>query len=119
MNAIDKKQLYGRFNQSRERAEKTNDLAVRKALDLPLGDDVNITTRNGISGWAMAGLLAVATAGSVGGAGLIGYMNRPAAPPAPVVAEPEAEPPNPQRFKVTFEGVDDVKVKTLDGGGYR
>lgn len=44
--AIDKEALYGKFDRSKERKSKLSDEIIRKALDIPTDDDVNITTNN-------------------------------------------------------------------------
>lgn len=41
---IDKNELYGQFQKSWDQRAKLTELATRKALDLPLDDELNITT---------------------------------------------------------------------------
>lgn len=109
MTTIKKEELYGQNNRSVEANQKLHRQATRKALDLPMEDDVNIS-RTGI-GWKE---LAVIGATILGGAGLWTMNQQPAATPAAqewqitVTDEEgvEVEPIKPGQFEVAPLGVD-------------
>lgn len=102
---IDKSQLYATFNKSHERREKLADMATRKALDLPVEDDMQITTNTTYQGLGRCGSLLLALAmlasgsgAALGIAGLLGLLNparQAASPQQPATFEP-------QEFEVTF-----------------
>ncbi len=103
---IDKSQLYGMFQRSLKRSEKLNDLATRKALDLPLDDEMQIITNHthrGLGRWGTL-LLSLAMLAGGGGATLgtgaaLGWFERAIQPP------PQTTPPDEaaaREFKVTF-----------------
>ena len=78
---IDKDQLYATFNKSSERRDKLADLATRKALDLPVEDDMQINTSTTYQGLGRCGSLLLALAmlaggsgGALGIAGLLGLL---------------------------------------------
>jgi len=107
---IDKTQLYPTFDKSLRRSQRLADLATRKALDLPLDDEMQIITnhtRTGL-GRGAALLLSLAMLATGGGAalgtfGLLeGFGNRrPEARPETARGD-EAPLPPAQEFKVTF-----------------
>lgn len=111
--AIDKSQLYATFEKSRQRRERLADLATRKALDLPVDDDMQINNHTSYQGLGRLGAVVLSLAMLAGGggsalgiAGLLGLFDAPARPPR--TAEPSdraatsARPPAAQEFKVTF-----------------
>ena len=109
--AIDREALYGVYNRSAERKAEREakwvDKMRHKAFDLPVDDDVQITTTtNNVSGMNWRHVLAMAV-----GAGTIGlaanWLSKgPApdfmAPPAPAVKPVE------MNFKVRFRDQNDV-----------
>ena len=109
---LSKRELYGTFMESRERRERLADMATRKALDLPLDDDVNITnttTHNGLP-WAQLALLVGGTLAGGTGLGLalpalLGSLERGAPPPEIRPANPSpqfSQTAEPQEYRVTF-----------------
>lgn len=103
---IDKTQLYPTFNNSLRRNQRLADAATRKALDLPLEDDVQIITDNSRQGLGRIGALLLSLAmlaggggAAVGALGLLRGFDRPAAR-QPSDAAPSQTAP--QEFKVTF-----------------
>jgi len=101
--AIDKNALYGTFQDSVDRNNKLTDDITRKALDLPRDDDVNITTtNNGVSGKALAGILAGVMAAGGGGAVVMNQMGQPT--PQPVVQ------PSDQEATLTFYNSDGEEI---------
>ena len=111
---IDKDQLYATFNQSNQRREKLTDLATRKALDLPVEDEMQITTNTTYQGLGRCGSLLLALAmlasgggGALGIAGLLGLLTparQAAAPQQPATFEP-------QEFEVTFFAEDGKSIE--------
>ena len=100
---VGKKALYGVWTNNFERRARLNEDATRKALDLPLEEDVNITTTNNVSGMTWKHLLA----GTVGlsGLGAIGILSGLLLrSPAPAKQPPPAVEPVTQnlRLKVRF-----------------
>jgi hypothetical protein len=69
--SIDKSKLYGCFQKSWQRRDRLNELATRKALDLPLEDDeLQITNTHVGLNWPhllTAGLLMLLSAGATAG----------------------------------------------------
>jgi hypothetical protein len=110
---IDKSQLYATFEKSHERQQKLTDMATRKALDLPLEDDVQITTNtthHGIS-WLGAALLSATLLAGGGGAAL-GLMSLFGALCPSVPSTPGAHHPiSPQEFKITFWAEDGKPIE--------
>ena len=112
---IDKDQLYGAFNKSHQRREKLADLATRKALDLPVEDDMQITTNTTYQGLGRCGSLLLALAmlasgggGALGIAGLLGMLQPTREAPRPTFA--------PQEFEVTFFAEDGSPIEVNDKG---
>lgn len=114
--SIDKQQLYGAFTKSHQRQQRLSEMATRKALDLPLDDDVNITQTTTNHGPNLVSLLVLAgglLAGGTGiGLGLPALWNEPATaamdppkasepPPKTVALDPEST-----EFRVTFYAED-------------
>ena len=66
---IDKTKLYPMFEKSLRRNERLTDLATRKALDLPLDDDMQIITNNTRQGLGAIGTLLVSAVMLTGGGG--------------------------------------------------
>lgn len=65
---LDKETLYGEFLKSMRRKGRVEDLAIAKALDIPMDDDVQINqSRTGITGWPLVSLL-------LGGGGLSAWL---------------------------------------------
>ena len=98
---IDQEALYGVFLDSDRQQRSLQEDAVRKALNLPRRDDMNITTHQHGGGWqAMllgAAMLAAGGGGALGIAALAGFGPRTGAgPPAPGVANRPA-PRSPHR----------------------
>ncbi len=118
---IDKHQLYGRFVKSWERREKLADLATRKALDLPMDDEMNITTTNRGVGLLPAAVVSAALLLAGGGMtlGLVKLLDRPQPAQVPASGSHVAAPPPSQEFKVTFWAEDGtpLKVDEQDGDG--
>ena len=103
---INKTQLYPMFEKSLRRSERLGDLATRKALDLPLDDDMQIITNHTRSGLGMTGTLLVSVAMLISGsAGGVALMNAwPSGEAASGNVDPQAASPPPvaQEFKVSF-----------------
>lgn len=106
---IDKNALYATFHASNQRREKLADLATRKALDLPVEDDMQITTNTTYQGLGRCGSLLLALAmlaagggGALGIAGALGLLHR-GHEAAPATFEP-------QEFEVTFFAEDGKPV---------
>ena len=59
---IDKTQLYQTFDRSLRRSERLTDMATRKALDLPVDDDMQIITNNTRQGLGRVGALLLSLA---------------------------------------------------------
>lgn len=103
---IDKSQLYGMFQRSLKRSEKLTDLATRKALDLPLDDEMQIITNHthrGLGRWATL-LLSLAMLAGGGGATLglgtvLGWFERAIQQPSQRAPDEAAAA---REFKVTF-----------------
>ncbi len=78
---LDKDQLYGLFHRSAESRSRLHDMATRKALDLPMDDEVNVTTNtthNGPSLWGLAGVMAATLlTGAAVGAGAFLFSRSP------------------------------------------
>ena len=97
---IDKTKLYPMFEKSLRRNERLTDLATRKALDLPLDDDMQIITNNTRQGLGAIGTLFVSGvmlfSGAAGGFALLNHFSP--------VQENQAttELPAAQEFEVTF-----------------
>ena len=67
-SCIDKETLYGEFLKSVRRKGRVEDLAIAKALDIPMDDDVQINqSKTGITGWPLVSLL-------LGGGGLSAWL---------------------------------------------
>ena len=64
-SSIDKESLYGEFLKSIRRKGRIESLAISKALDLPVEDEVQIKT--GITGWPLVALL-------LGGSGMASWL---------------------------------------------
>jgi hypothetical protein len=79
---ITKKDLYPTYYRSLERNNKLMDAATRKALDLPLEDDVHITTnKTGIGGGALVACVGLASAAAIAIAAMFaGNTPQPATP---------------------------------------
>jgi hypothetical protein len=112
---IDKDQLYATFNHSSQRREKLADLATRKALDLPVEDDMQITTNTTYQGLGRCGSLLLALAmlasgggGALGIAGLLGWLQPARDNSTPTFA--------PQEFEVTFFAEDGAPIAVNDKG---
>lgn len=83
---INKEALYPTYNRSVERKQAIHEQAIRKSLDLPVDDDVNITTtNNGVSGKALAGILVAMVVSGGGGALVVNQMGQPVPQPPPFV----------------------------------
>lgn len=103
--SLNKEALYGNFLKSYDRRERLADLATRKALDLPVEDEVNIntTTNNQGSHWLttllMAGSLLLGGGGLTAGLGtaLGWFAQGPTAAPRSASA-----PPSAQEYRVEF-----------------
>jgi hypothetical protein len=112
--SIDKTKLYATFEKSHQRQQRLADMATRKALDLPLEDDVQITTNttnHGIS-WVGAVVLAATLLAGGGGtmfgvAGMLGALRAPQ--PAP--RGPSTPLAAPREFKVTFWAEDGAPIE--------
>ncbi len=112
---INKNELYATFHKSSERREKLADLATRKALDLPVEDDMQITTNTTYQGLGRCGSLLLALAmlasgggGALGIAGVLGLLN---------AATPAREAPatfEPQEFEVTFFAEDGAPIEVSE-----
>ncbi len=125
---IDKNELYGQFDSSHKRRQRLAELATRKALDLPLDDDMNII--NNRQGASMMGTALLSAALLLGGGGLgvgiaglagMGGADKPASPVVPAMkpdSGPAPTPVEPQEFKVTFWGDDSqpIQVKSHEQG---
>ena len=102
---IDKTQLYQMFEKSLRRNQRLGDLSARKALDLPLDDDMQIITNNSRSGLGIAGTLLLSAgmliSGTAGGFALMHQWNRAASEDANANAQP-SQLPESQEFKITF-----------------
>lgn len=94
---IDKEALYPTYNRSVERKQAIHEQAIRKSLDLPADDDVNITTTNNgssplMSSLATVGMLATGGTGAIGIAALMGVLggepDMPGAQPPPAIVQP-------------------------------
>jgi len=121
--ALDKEALYGQFLASFQRREKLADLATRKALNLPVEDDVNITTTHNGIGWRhLVGIvLMLLLSGTLGGGltALLGSLGHNASGSLPAAAAPgnsapagaATAPAQPQQFKVTFYGEDGQPIE--------
>lgn len=97
--AIDKEKLYGVFGRSAARRARLYELAVAKALDLPLTDGVNAPTVNIGPGLFRTALLSLAMLGTgAGGAiGIGALMQKANVPPVPQVPVMQA-----QEYEVRF-----------------
>lgn len=95
---VDKKMLYGKYQDAEDRRSKLRDKAAHKALDIALEDDPLqvINTKTGISTPGLLGMAGIA------GASLLGYgwLNReqPAQPQSP----PAAVSPADSDYVITF-----------------
>ena len=100
-DGIDPDVVYGTNKQSLERKEKLRMEMLRKALDMPVEDDMqvsanktyNVSNSNSGNGWLKgaivgAGLLA---GGATAGLGLHSYL-KPAAPQSTLPAAPSTQP---------------------------
>ena len=110
---IDKHQLYGAFLQSHERQQRLSDLATRKALDLPLDDDVNITQTTTNHAPSLASLLVLAGGLLAGGTGIgiglpamVAALSSAAPPPIPAIEQQAAAPAPASEYRVTFYAED-------------
>ena len=110
---IDKHQLYGAFLQSHERQQRLSDLATRKALDLPLDDDVNITQTTTNHAPSLASLLVLAGGLLAGGTGIgIGLptileaLSSADPSPVPAIEQQAAVPAPASEYRVTFYAED-------------
>ena len=103
---IDKTHLYQMFEKSLRRNQRLGDLAARKALDLPLDEDMQIITNNTRSGLGIAGTLLLSVgmlmSGSAGGFALMHQWNRSASHASDANARTSSQLPDAQEFKVTF-----------------
>ncbi len=101
---IDKEGLYGTFLKSHERMDQLEEDAIRKSLDLPGHEKVNITTHQHSGGWKSvllgAALLATGGVGALGLASLAGFGTK--AVPQEPSQEPSQEPLESQEYKVEF-----------------
>ena len=103
---IDKANLYQTFHNSLRRSQRLSDLATRKALDLPLDDDMQIITNNTRHGLGLVGTLALSgmllLSGAAGGFALL----RTTVPTTPAPAA--------QEFEVTFWTEDGQPLEVTD-----
>jgi len=118
---IDKQQLYGHFQQSHDRRERLADTITRKALDIPMDDDVNITTTNHgsspfVTALAVVGMLATGGTFAIGTAAMMGVLSPTKSVPNSPAKQAAAQVPAPNNYRVTFwneEGdqmqVDDIR----------
>ena len=111
---IDKTKLYRTFEKSLRRSERLNDLATRKALDLPLDEDMQIITNNTRQGLSMAGMLLLSAVMLTGGGGaawgLLTMLNNRGQPAAEVAGESPAT----QEFEVTFWSEDGQQLEVTE-----
>lgn len=112
---IDKNELYALFQHSFDRRERLADLATRKALDLPVEDEVNITnttTHHGPSPLAMLAVSALMLLGGGGialsAAGLAGWFQSPGGA--------AVQPSGPHEFRISFwtEEGSEIPVRRQD-----
>ena len=106
---IDKSQLHPMFEKSLRRSERLSDLATRKALDLPLDDDMQIITNHTRQGFGLIGTLLLSTALLAGGGGaaigalaLLNTWMQDAPDQGTTGTELSTDSPPAQEFKITF-----------------
>lgn len=85
---IDKVKLYPTYLKSQERAAKLREEAVRKHLDLPMEDDVNIN-QHGITGKHLVALAGIVLLGLLGWRVIEPGEALPPVLPSPAVQEYE------------------------------
>lgn len=97
--AIDKEKLYGVFGRSVAQRARLHELAVAKALDLPLTDGVNAPKVNIGPGLFKTALLSLAmlTAGAGGAIGIGSLRQKPVVPSVPQVPVMQS-----QEYEVRF-----------------
>lgn len=110
---IDKQKLYGTFHKSLAKSEKLTDLATRKALDLPVDDEMQIITNNHTrQGLGRCGTLLLALAMAAGGSGmtlgLVSLLQNNVRNSGEAASGAEFAP---QEFQVTFWNEDGQPVE--------
>lgn len=116
---LDKDYLWGNYTKSVERREKLALDATRKALDMGLSDDVNVSANKYGFGWKE---LAVIAALLLGGAYLL--MPKPSEPtPTPQVVQPQpgqkfrvqATPSGGEPYTMDFQFTADGQLVPING----
>ena len=105
MAKIDKKKLYGKFQESADRDGKLKEDIVRKSLDIPvpLGEDMNIST--GINGRHLVALATLAGVLFLAWRWIESDQGAPAAQPPPAKA---------QEYDVTFWAEDGTQIEVKE-----
>ncbi|NIO42219.1 MAG: hypothetical protein GTO41_19945 [Burkholderiales bacterium] len=90
MQTLDKKTLYGTFLKSMEDKRKLNQMAIAKALDLPLGEDVQVDNSRHYAGLGTMASAVLAFSLLLGGAsaGALAYSFLAPANRSPAEANP-------------------------------
>jgi hypothetical protein len=105
---VDKEHLYGVFNRSAERRSQLHEMALAKALDLPLTEGINMTSNVHNPGMGKTALMCLALLGAGSGGTLalgnmLGWFN-----PAPTQsAAPAMES---QQYEVRFWTEDGTQI---------
>lgn len=111
---IDKSQLHPMFEKSLRRSERLSDLATRKALDLPLDDDMQIITNNTRQGFGLIGTLLLSAAMLTGGAASGFALMSALSPNGDMNPQVSSSLPEAQEFKVTFWTDDGEHLEVSD-----
>ena len=110
---VNKEALYGTWMKSVNKRQATHELALRKAMDLPVEDDMQVNVQHGITGWQAVAAAAVLAAG-LGGGFFMSQRGADAPAPAPVAQTPAVDPVPGQRFRVTFSSDDGTPIEVHD-----
>lgn len=104
--AIDKQELYGRFQKHLERNRRFQRMVAAKGMDLPWDEeDVNIQANRGIGGWPLLGMVTIIVAGLLGWKWLVSSP-----PPVPPLIPAKA-----QEFRVTFSAENGTEIEVDRG----
>lgn len=106
MTMINKDHLYGLFNGSIERRARLHEMALAKAMDLPLSEGINVTNTANSSNPGLiktalvcAALLLGGSAATVGAGSLFGWFGMPETPTL-----------EPQEYEVQFWAEDGTEI---------
>ena len=103
--ALNPEELYGVYHASATRRERLRDDMVRKALNLPTGeDDTNVQVNQGLNWRAVLAIVL-----GVLGSGIAGSLVTSLSQQTPPPVAPQMES---QEYRVTIEGEEGLSVET-------